>query len=117
VRAACSANTAQHTLTERFGNHRHIGDIRGRGLFFGLEFVADRASKRPFEARHRIASPLKYRALENGLICYPMGGVIDGREGDHVMLAPPFIIDGSHIAEMVDKLDRSVAQVFAEVGC
>jgi adenosylmethionine-8-amino-7-oxononanoate aminotransferase len=104
-------------LTERFGNHRHIGDIRGRGLFFGLEFVADRASKRPFEARHRIASRLKYRALENGLICYPMGGVIDGREGDHVMLAPPFIIDGSHIAEMVDKLDRSVAQVLAEVGC
>jgi len=104
-------------LTERFGNHRHIGDIRGRGLFFGLEFVADRASKRPFEARHRIASRLKYRALENGLICYPMGGVIDGREGDHVILAPPFIIDGSHIAEIVDKLDRSVAQVLAEVGC
>jgi len=91
-------------LLDRFGEHPHIGDIRGRGLFMGMEFVADRASKAAFdpaEARHK---RFKAAAFEAGLICYPMGGTIDGRQGDHVLLAPPFIISDSQIDELVDKL-------------
>ena len=91
-------------LQDRFGEHPHIGDIRGRGLFMGMECVADRASKAAFdpaEARHK---RFKAAAFEAGLICYPMGGTIDGRQGDHVLLAPPFIISDSQIDELVDKL-------------
>jgi adenosylmethionine-8-amino-7-oxononanoate aminotransferase len=100
-------------LDDRFGNHQHIGDIRGRGLFLGMEFVADRASKTPFdpaEARHRA---FKAAAFEAGLICYPMGGTIDGRQGDHVLLAPPFIISDSQIDEICDKLDTAAEVALA----
>jgi len=95
-------------LTERFGNHAHVGDIRGRGLFQALEFVEDRASKRPFPAQANLAGVLKAEALARGLICYPMNGTIDGVEGAHVLLAPPFIIDDSHVTEIVDRLGGAV---------
>ena len=95
-------------LTERFGNHAHVGDIRGRGLFQGLEIVADRTTREPFEPDARVHARIKQLALENGLICYPMGGTIDGVRGDHVLLAPPFIIEDAHTEELVDKLGRSV---------
>ena len=75
-----------------------------------MEFVSDKETKTPLDPNRQFASRLKYVALENGLICYPMGGLIDGSAGDHVMLAPPFIIDDSHIGEMIDKLDRSIRQ-------
>ena len=100
-------------LDDRFGAHPHIGDIRGRGLFLGMEFVADRASKTPFdqaEARHRA---FKAAAFEAGLICYPMGGTIDGRRGDHVLLAPPFIISDGQIDEICDKLAMAVQSALA----
>ena len=100
-------------LEERFGEHPHIGDIRGRGLFLGMEFVADRTSKTPFdpaEARHRA---FKAAAFEAGLICYPMGGTIDGRRGDHVLLAPPFIISDGQIDEICDKLAMAVQSALA----
>jgi adenosylmethionine-8-amino-7-oxononanoate aminotransferase len=103
-------------LVERFGNHRHVGDIRGRGLFWALEFVADRTTKEPFDGALGFARRLKHVALENGLVCYPMGGVVDGQRGDHVMLAPPFIIDETHIDEMVDKLEASVSAVLDETA-
>jgi len=95
-------------LTERFGNHPHVGDIRGRGLFIGLELVAERTSKAPFEPQRRIHGGIKQEALERGLICYPMGGTLDGVRGDHVLLAPPFIIEDKHIDELVEKLGQSV---------
>jgi len=95
-------------LTERFGNHAHVGDIRGRGLFLGLELVAERAGKRPFDPERRVHANIKQEALDRGLICYPMGGTIDGARGDHVLLAPPFILDDTHIDELVDKLGQSV---------
>ena len=78
-------------LTERFGNHPNVGDIRGRGLFRGLEFVCDRATKEPFDPKHALNGRIKKAAMAHGLMCYPMGGTIDGRRGDHVLLAPPFI--------------------------
>ncbi len=95
-------------LTERFGNHAHVGDIRGRGLFLGLELVAERTSKMPFEPQRRVHARIKQEALDRGLICYPMGGTIDGVRGDHVLLAPPYIINDAHIEELVDKLGQSV---------
>jgi adenosylmethionine-8-amino-7-oxononanoate aminotransferase len=98
-------------LTERFGNHPHVGDIRGRGLFQALEFVQDRATKAPLDPKHRVAARLKSIALEEGLLCYPMGGLVDGTAGDHVMLAPPFIIDERHVEEIADKLHRAVTRV------
>ncbi len=97
------------SLTARFGNHPHIGDIRGRGLFRGLEIVEDRATKAPFDPSRGIAGKVKKAAFEAGLICYPMAGTIDGRRGDHVLLAPPFIIEDAQIEELTDKLETAFA--------
>jgi len=91
-------------LEERFGQHPHIGDIRGRGLFIGLELVQDRESKTPFDPSLGINKVIKKAAFDAGLICYPMGGTIDGKNGDHVMLAPPFIIKDNQLDELMDKL-------------
>lgn len=92
-------------LTDRFGQHPHVGDIRGRGLFQGMEFVEDRESKTPFDPAKAVNKIFKAAAFEAGLICYPMGGTIDGQHGDHVLLAPPYIITDDQIDELVDKLD------------
>ena len=91
-------------LRERFGNDPHVGDIRGRGLFRALELVADRATKEPFDASCQLHARIKQNAMEAGLLCFPMGGVIDGARGDIVLLAPPYIINEGHIEEMVEKL-------------
>jgi adenosylmethionine-8-amino-7-oxononanoate aminotransferase len=91
-------------LQERLGDHPHVGDIRGRGLFFGIELVADRASKAPFDPSLQLHSRIKAEAMRRGLLVYPMGGTVDGRSGDHVLLAPPFIVDEMQIKELVDKL-------------
>lgn len=101
----------QKALTDTFGDHPNIGDIRGRGLFFGMEFVTDRDSKAPFSPALGFNKRFKKAAFEAGLICYPMGGTIDGRQGDHVLLAPPFTISVDHIDEIVTKLDQSLKTV------
>jgi len=98
----------EKSLRSAFANHPHVGDIRGRGLFWALEMVADRGSKRPFDAGLRLHARIKQEALEAGLLCYPMGGTIDGISGDHVLLAPPFIIEPAQIEELVHKLDRAL---------
>ncbi len=100
-------------LIDRFGQHPHIGDIRGRGLFRGIEIVADRETKAPFDPSRGIAGKIKKAAFEAGLICYPMSGTIDGRQGDHVLLAPPFIIEDVQIEELIGKLDAAVSGVLA----
>ena len=100
-------------LTERFGNAPHVGDIRGRGLFQALEFVADRASKTPFPPAASLATQVKAEAMARGLMCYPMNGTIDGQQGAHVLLAPPFLINESHVAEIVDKLGGAVDAALA----
>ena len=96
-------------LQDRFGQHPHIGDLRGRGLFRGIELVDDRDSKAPFDPSRGIAGKIKKAAFEAGLICYPMAGTIDGRSGDHVLLAPPFIIEDAQLDELVDKLDIAIS--------
>jgi adenosylmethionine-8-amino-7-oxononanoate aminotransferase len=91
-------------LGAAFGEHPHVGDIRGRGLFWALELVADRQSKAPFEPTRRLHARVKAMALANGLVCYPMGGTIDGARGDHVLLAPPFTLAEPQLDELVEKL-------------
>jgi adenosylmethionine-8-amino-7-oxononanoate aminotransferase len=95
-------------LRERLGAHPHVGDIRGRGLFWGIELVRDRETKHPFEAKQRVHARIRSEALARGLMVYPMGGTIDGRSGDHVLLAPPFISDAVIIDEIVARLGDAV---------
>ncbi len=95
-------------LHECFGQHPHVGDIRGRGLFQAIELVADRETKQPFDPSMGLAGKIKSAAFEAGLICYPMPGTRDGQSGDHVLLAPPFIITDKQIEELVSKLDMSL---------
>ena len=96
-------------LRDRFGQHPHVGDIRGRGLFMGLELVEDRETRTPLDPARGTAAKVKKAAFEAGLICYPMAGTIDGKRGDHILLAPPFIIEDAQIAELADKLAGAVA--------
>ena len=96
-------------LKDQFGEHTHVGDIRGRGLFRGIELVADKAAKAPFAPEKRLAAGIKKAAFEQGLICYPMSGTRDGVNGDHILLAPPFIIEDDQIDEVVTKLDASIS--------
>jgi adenosylmethionine-8-amino-7-oxononanoate aminotransferase len=95
-------------LIERFGNHRHVGDIRGRGLFWALEFVTDRTAKQVFDPRLAINERVKREALTRGLAIYPMGGTIDGKHGDHVIVAPPYIATAADIDTIVDRLGDAV---------
>ena len=95
-------------LQQRFGDHPHIGDIRGRGLFRGLEMVSDRDAKTPFAPDTQLHAVVKSRAMDKGLMCYPMSGTINGRDGHHILLAPPYIIDESHIEEIVGKLEGAL---------
>ncbi|WP_274426950.1 aspartate aminotransferase family protein [Chelativorans sp. YIM 93263] len=95
-------------LESRFGNHPHVGDIRGRGLFLGVELVTDRASKEPFDPALKVHARVKTEAMARGLMVYPAGGTIDGKRGDHVLLAPPFIIDRQIADTIVERLGEAV---------
>jgi len=95
-------------LNERFANHPFVGDVRGRGLFQAVELVADRTSKEPFDPRLKVNAAVKREALARGLMVYPMGGTIDGARGDHVLLAPPYIVDAATIDAIVDRLGDAV---------
>ena len=98
----------QRRLKERFGNHSFVGDVRGRGLFCGVELVADRASKEPFDPKLNMNARVKREALARGLMVYPMGGTADGKRGDHILLAPPFIVDAAAADTIVDRLGEAV---------
>ena len=95
-------------LLDRLGNHAHVGDIRGRGLFRGIELVADRATKEPFDPALKLHAGLKAQAMDRGLIYYPGGGTADGVQGDHILLAPPFIIEKPEIDALVDRLSAAI---------
>jgi len=104
------------SLRQRFGDYPFVGDIRGRGLFRGLELVADRASKAPLPYSLSIHSSIKRHAMARGLACYPGGGTIDGQQGNHILLAPPYIIDRSHVAEITEKLGDAVDAALQDAG-
>ncbi|WP_299947979.1 aspartate aminotransferase family protein [uncultured Ruegeria sp.] len=111
ARAGVMGDRLQSMLESRFGQHPNIGDIRGRGLFRGIELVSDRDTKTPFDPSRGVAGKIKKAAMSEGLICYPMSGSRDGRNGDHILLAPPFIIEEGQLVELVDKLDRAISTV------
>ncbi len=110
-RVQAQGEMLQEQLIERFGQHPNVGDIRGRGLFRGIELVKDREIKAPFDPTQGVAGKIKKAAFEAGLICYPMSGTIDGRTGDHILLAPPFIIEDAQIDELTDKLETAIMAV------
>lgn len=95
-------------LVEAFGEHPHVGDIRGRGLFRAIELVADRASKATFAPALKLHASIKQQAMQRGLMVYPMGGTIDGQRGDHVLLAPPFIVSDGELDAIVERLRAAV---------
>jgi len=101
----------QSRLEQAFGQHPNVGDIRGRGLFRGIEFVSDRDTKTPFDPALGLAGKLKKTAQANGLLCYPMAGTIDGRMGDHILLAPPFIMQNDDMDDLLAKLVKTVDEV------
>jgi len=105
----------QNALVARFGQHPNVGDIRGRGLFRGLELVEDRETKRPFDPTHGVAAKIKKAAFNAGLICYPMAGTRDGKNGDHVLLAPPFILNDDQIDEIVEKLWLAIESSLSQI--
>ena len=132
--AACAAGVAVQRIVERerlvekvaedapylraalqhaLGDHPNCGDIRGRGFFLGIEAVADRETKEPFDPALQVFLRLREQAFENGLICYPAGGNVDGRRGDHAILAPPFIATRQELDEIVERFARSFRQVMA----
>ena len=110
--AAVRARSAylRQSLDSRLGQHPHVGDIRGRGLFISVELVKDRASKTPFDPALKLHARIKAQALDNGLMVYPMGGVIDGQWGDHVLLAPPFTITEAELDQVVERLVITIDQ-------
>ena len=91
--------------------HPNIGDIRGRGLFIGIEIVKNIETKKPFDPNLKVAASIKNAAFEAGLICYPMSGTRDGKWGDHILLAPPFILNENQIIELVNKLSIAIESV------
>jgi adenosylmethionine-8-amino-7-oxononanoate aminotransferase len=98
-------------LRDRLGGHPNVGDLRGRGLFVGIELVADRATKAPLPPAQKTHARIKATAMARGLLCYPMGGTVDGEQGDHVLLAPPFTCTVTHLVELVDRLGAAIEQI------
>src|ERR1700735_1846053 len=105
----------QRRLQERFGQHPFVGDVRGRGLFWALELVSDRASKRPFDPAAKLHTRVKREAMALGLMVYPMGGTVDGVQGDHILLAPPFIMEAAQVDVIVERLGASLEAALADV--
>lgn len=105
-----------HRLKQCFANHPFVGDVRGRGLFQGVELVADRDTKRPFDPNLRLYAQVKREAMARGLMIYPMGGTVDGSAGDHVLLAPPFIVDEPLVDTIVQRLRDAIDAATAQAS-
>ncbi|AXF02319.1 aspartate aminotransferase family protein [Paraburkholderia hospita] len=103
-------------LREHYAQHPYIGDVRGRGLFVGVELVQDRATKTPFDAKLKLHAAIKREAFQRGLMVYPMGGTVDGKIGDHVLLAPPFICTPRDIEQIVSRLTDAIEGALAASG-
>lgn len=106
--------TLHSLLQQAFAHHPHVGDIRGRGLFWGLEMVADRDTRQWFDPAYKLHARIKCEAMARGLMVYPMGGTVDGRCGDHILLAPPFITSEDELAQIVARLAESISAAIAD---
>lgn len=105
----------ENALQGAFGSHPHVGDVRGRGMFRGIELVADRDTKSPFDPALRLHARVKAQGMDNGLMCYPAGGTIDGHMGDHILLAPPYIVTEDQVDEIVARLGIAIDAAIADV--
>jgi adenosylmethionine-8-amino-7-oxononanoate aminotransferase len=112
-RVAANEAKLRARMADALSGIEALGDIRGRGYFLAAEFVADRASKKPFPAEKKLFMKIRQQAFTNGLICYPVGGNADGVNGDVVIVAPPYNATDAELAEICDKLGKSVKQVLA----
>ncbi|MEB3099777.1 aspartate aminotransferase family protein [Achromobacter sp. D10] len=117
ARVRAQGEGLRQRLESALGAHPHVGDIRGRGLFMGVELVQDRGSKQTFDPALTLHARIKREAMARGLMVYPMGGTIDGRQGDHVLLAPPFIISDDELDQLTERLrgaiDAAISQARA----
>ncbi len=102
-------------MEARFGNHPHVGDVRGRGLFQAIELVEDRSTKEAFDPKLMLHDRIKVESMERGLLAYPMPGTIDGKRGNHMILAPPYIVTDADIDTIVDRLGDSVDAALAKL--
>jgi adenosylmethionine-8-amino-7-oxononanoate aminotransferase len=98
-------------LSDALGDHPRVGDIRGRGLMIGIELVADRTTKQPFDRSRRITESVIRRCFDLGLTVYPASGCIDGHSGDAIMLGPPFVISEKQLDQAAQIVAESVADV------
>jgi hypothetical protein len=114
-KVAASGQWLKETLQAELGDHPYVGDIRGRGFFVGIEFVEDREKKRPFAPSLKLFNRIRNQTLANGLICYPVGGIVDGIAGDAVILSPPYNAPGAELEEIVDKFVVSCGTVLREI--
>jgi adenosylmethionine-8-amino-7-oxononanoate aminotransferase len=115
-RVVAAGERLDEGLRSKLGDHPVVGDIRGRGLFRAVELVADRATRAPADPALRLHARVKRAALDEGLICYPMGGTVDGVHGDHVLLAPPYIVSDDEVDEIVARLARAIDRALAGLG-
>lgn len=100
----------QSGLRDVLGALPHVGDTRGRGLFAGVELVHDKGDKTPFDPALKLHAAIKANCLSRGLMVYPMGGTIDGQYGDHILIAPPFIITPPQLDFVVDTLHQVIRE-------
>ncbi len=108
ARVRAQGEGLRQRLQQALGAHPHVGDIRGRGLFMGVELVSDRASKATFDPALSLHARIRREAMARGLMVYPMGGTIDGRQGDHVLLAPPFIVTEDELDQLTERLAGAI---------
>jgi adenosylmethionine-8-amino-7-oxononanoate aminotransferase len=113
-RVGAAGARLRERLIERFGRHRYVGDVRGRGLLMAIELVADRETKMPFDSALRVSARIKAEAFERGLLVYPGSGTVDGRQGDHVLLAPPYIVTDAEVDVIVERLGEAVDAATAD---
>jgi adenosylmethionine-8-amino-7-oxononanoate aminotransferase len=113
-RVRTAGEALEKLLVSRFGDHPNVGDIRGRGLLLALELVEDRRSKTPFDPERSIHQSAKAEALKRGLLVYPSGGTVDGRRGDHILLAPPYTVSGKELEMIVDLLGETLEAILPQ---
>lgn len=113
ARVAPAAETLRSQLAP-LQSHRHVGEIRGLGLLLGIEFVRDKSARTPFDPSEAVAERIRSAAMEEGVLTYPTQGCVDGTTGDHILLAPPFIIKPEESASIAGALASALAKVFPD---
>ena len=115
-RSKLMGSRLKNKLITRLGDNPNVGDIRGRGLFVGIELVKNQDTKVPFDNKFGLANQIKKTSFDAGLICYPMSGTRDGKNGDHVLLAPPFVVENEHINEIVEKISFGIDEAIGRIN-